>query len=307
MKKVLVTTNSFATCDTSPVEKLTAAGFEITRNPYGRLLTEQELIELCGDKDAVILSTDPFTKAVIDRCPKLKVVSRYGVGVDNVDQKALAEAGIPLEITRNANSDSVADHAVGLMLDVAHHISHCSGEYRRGVFKKTQGRDLAGSKVGVVGLGAVGKGVAKRVNGFGCQVYAFDIVYDEVFMAEQHIVKAELDAIFRECDFISLHLPSVPEYREFVNVEKLGLMKPTAILINTARSELVCREDLLRALSEGTIGGYGADVGFHEPQTDDAFRDFPNVVITPHNAAVTVNAIDRMSAAAVDNVLKYFR
>ena len=304
--KVLITSNSFASCDAGPLRRLEDAGFEVTRNPYGRLLTEDELIDLGRDKDAIILSTDPFTQKVIVNCPRLKVVSRYGVGTDNVDREALARAGIPLEITKNANSDSVADHALGLMLDVAHHISYEAGEYRKGFFKKVLGNDLAGSRVGIIGLGAIGKRTAQRVRGFGCEVYAFDVSYDEDFQRENRIRKAGIADIFRECDFISLHMPAVPEYCGFVDYGKLKMMKPNAILINTARSELVQKADLLRALEEGVIGGYGADVSFNEPNTDDEFKKFPNVIITPHGAAVTVGAVNKMSMTAVENVLKYF-
>lgn len=307
MKKILITANSFASCDTAPLQRLIDAGFEVTRNPYGRLLSEEELICLGRDKDAIILSTDPFTKKVVEGCPKLKVVSRYGVGTDNVDRSALEAAGIPLEITRGANADAVADHTVGLMLDVAHHISYEAGEYKNGCFKKLRGSDLFGSNVGIIGLGAIGKGVARRVAGFNCKVYAYDVCYDEEFVARNGIIKAELDLIFEECDFISLHMPAVREHSGFVNSGKLKRMKKTAILINTARSELVNKEDLLFALEKNMIGGYGADVSFHEPNTDDEFRNYPNVVITPHGGAVTSGAVDRMSSMAVENVLKYFR
>jgi len=305
--KVLITANSFASCDDAPARRLEEAGFEITRNPYGRLLTEDELIELCHDKDAVILSTDSFTKRVIENCPGLKVVSRYGVGVDNVDREALRRAGIPLEITKNANSDSVADHAIGLMLALTHHISVCSELYRKGEFKKLRGRDLAGSTVGIIGLGAVGKRVAERVvGGFGCRVLANDVFYDETFIDRYEIITTDVDTIFRESDYVSLHLPSLSEYKGFVNREKLQLMKPDAVLINTARSELVDKDALLSALKEGRLGGYGADVSYREPYVDREFCAFDNVVITPHNAAVTVEAINKMSMISVDNVLKYF-
>lgn len=305
--KLVITSNSFASVDPEPVDLLRSAGFEIVKNPFGRLLTEDELIALCADADAVILSTDPFTRRVAENCPKLKVVSRYGVGVDNVDIPALQDLGIALEITAGANSSAVADHALALMLMLSHNIAPENSAYKAGKYKKIQGKDLTDSTLGIVGLGAIGREVARRAAGFGCRILAYDAFYDESFVLQYGIEKADLRTIFRECSFISLHLPLTAETEGIVGCQLLEEARPDLVLVNTARSGLIDKEALLEALRSGKIFAYGADVSFAEPSTDDAFAGFDNVVITPHSATVTDGAVQKVSMAAAENVLKYFR
>lgn len=305
--KLLITSNSFGSADTEIFDRLEKAGFEIRRNPYGRIMNEDELLAELKDKDAVILGTEELTERVIEACKNLKVVSRYGVGYDHVDMEALKRHGVALEIARNANSDAVADHAVAMMLSLAHHLNAADADFRKGIWKKRKGVDLFGSKVGIIGLGAIGRGVARRVSGFRCEIYAFDQQYDEKFMEEYHVIRTDIPSILRECDFITLHLPAVEAFRGMINRESLNSMKDTAILVNTARAELVDREAVLEALKEHRIGGYGTDVFWDEPSTDPELAACGNTVLTPHMAAVTDGAVRRMSEISAENVLKYFR
>lgn len=301
--KILITSNSFSE---EFCRILEAHGFDITRNPHGRLLSEEELAWLLRDKDAVILSTDPLSARVIDACDHLKVVSRYGTGINNVDVEALKRKGIALETAAGANKEAVADHAVGLMLALSHNIVSTDLSRRNGSYRKEKGRDLYGSTVGILGLGAVGRGIAERLKGFKCRILAYDVCWDEEYADKMDIRKADPETIFREGDFISLNMPGSRELRNFVSRDLLSLMRPGAYLINTARSDLVDREALFTVLVEGRIGGYGADVSWKEPEVDEEFRKLENVIITPHNAAVTEGAIRRMSEMAVNNVLKHF-
>lgn len=305
--KLLITSNSFGSANPGVFEELKEAGFEIQRNPYGRIMNEDELMELLSDKDAVILGTENLTDRVIDACRNLKVVSRYGVGCDHVDIESLKRHGIALEIARNANSEAVADHAVAMMLSLAHNLPAADADFRRGVWKKRKGVDLFCSKVGIIGLGAIGRGVARRVSGFQCEIYAFDQYYDESFMEEFHVRKADIPSILQSCDFISLHLPAVEAFRGLIGRETLRMMKDTAILVNTARAELVDKEAVLEALKERRLGGYGADVFWDEPSTDAELSECENTVLTPHMAAVTDGAVREMSRISAENVLKHFR
>lgn len=305
--KLLITSNSFGSSDKTVFERLEKAGFEITTNRYGRLMNEDELLEELRDKDAVILGTDVLSERVIAGCPNLKVVSRYGVGCDTVDAEALKKRNIPLEIARNANSDAVADHAVALMLSAAHRVNVADAHYKEGTWKKEKCVDLFQSKVGIIGLGAIGKGVAKRVHGFQCEIYGFDKYYDEAFMEEYGVRKADVATILEECDFITLHVPALPEFQGFINKEAFARCRRQPILINTARADLVDHEALYEALESGQIAGYGTDVFRHEPEIDKRLASFENTVLTPHMGAVTRGSIKRMSDMAAENVLKYFR
>ena len=305
--KLLITSNSFGSSDESVFETLQNAGFEITKNKYGRIMSEDELLEELRDKDAVILGTEVLSEKVIRECKNLKVVSRYGVGCDTVDVEALKKHNIPLEITRGANSDAVADHAVGLMLSLAHKINIADASLKAGMWKKEKCLDLHASKVGIIGLGAIGKGVAKRVSGFDCEICGYDVYYDEGFMEKYNVQKTDIETILKTCDFISLHVPPVDEFKHFINKETLQLCKKTAILVNTARAELIDHDALYQALEEGWIAGYGADVLRDEPLVDEKLISYPNTVLTPHMGAVSKGSVKRMTDMAAENVLKYFR
>ncbi|MEG0034679.1 MAG: phosphoglycerate dehydrogenase [Bacilli bacterium] len=304
--KILITSNSFGSTDKNVFTRLENAGFEIYKNQVGRIMNEGELIENLKDKDAVILGTENLTKSVIDECSCLKVVSRYGVGCDHVDVLELEKRGIKLEITKNANSNAVADHALALMLCLAHRINIADVNMKNLIWKKEHSRDLYGSNVGIIGLGAIGKGVAERVKGFGCKIYAFDKFYDEEFVKQNDIVKADLDTIYKYCDYVSLHIPSLPEYKKFINSEVFHKMKNSVYIINTARADLINHDDLYDALEKNEIGGYATDVYKDEPNIDEKLIDYNNTVLTPHMAAVTDGAIREMSNIAVENILKHF-
>lgn len=303
MMKVLITSNSFGRGNSEAIDLLSQAKIEIIRNPYGRLMTEDELMNHIVDVDGVILGTEKFNRRIIDHASKLKVVSRYGVGIDNVDVEYLKSKGIELNITRNANSDAVADHAVGLMLSVAHNICSADRSIRNKKWKKSTSLDLYEKTIGVIGLGSIGKKVAERVQGFRCKVLAYDKYFDDKFVETNNIVKADIETIISQSDFITLHLPNLPEFHEFINADAFSKMKETAILINTARAELVEHKALYKALENRQIAGYGCDVFVAEPQIDEKLIMFENTVMTPHMGAVTKGSIDAMSRIAAENIV----
>lgn len=302
--KILVTSNSFGKQNSEVFDQLQKAGIEVIRNNTGRLMTKAELIEQTVDVDGIILGTEEFGREIIENAKKLKVVSRYGVGIDNVDVQCLKEKGIELRITKNANSDAVADHTLGLMLAVAHNLAKADRSCRAEKWAKSTSLDLCGKTVGIIGFGSIGKKVSERVKGFNCKVLAFDKYYDEDFIKENKIIKADIDTILSQADFISLHLPSVPEYVGFLNQDSFAKMKKTAIVVNTARADLIDHPSLYQALEKGIFSGYGCDVFVDEPKIDKHLIEFDNVVMTPHMAAVTVGAINEMSRMATENILE---
>lgn len=304
--EVLVTSKSFGSCDDECVQLLKDHGFHIIPNPKGRLLTEEEMMHYIKGMDAVILGTDIMSKKVIDCADKLKIVSRYGVGLDKIDTQYLAEKGITLKIAANANTNSVADHAVGLMLSVGHNITRCDRYIHQKEWKKPVGKDLYKSVVGIVGLGAIGKAVAKRLHGFDCKLIAFDKFYDEAFVHEYGIEKVSLDELFQQADFITLHVPALPAFTPLMTKETFLKMKKDVVLINTARAKLIDQTALFDAISEQQIYGYGCDVHYQEPTIDGELLDADNVVMTPHIAASSIGAIHNMSIIAAQHVIDYF-
>ena len=304
--KVLVTSKSFGKLSRKPIQRLQDAGFEVYGNEKGRLLNEEEMVEAIQGMDAVILGTEVFNRNVIDHADKLKIVSRYGVGLDKIDVEYLKEKGIALQIARNANTNSVADHTIGLMLSLCHNITRSDANIRSHVWKKPIAKDLYQSTVGILGLGAIGKAVARRLKGFDWHILAFDSYYDEAFIREYGIRKADINEIVSSSDFLTLHLPALAEFSPLLDAKAFSKMKKDAVIINTARAKLIDRQALYDALHNGQLYGYGSDVHYMEPGFDEELIACENTVLTPHIAASSEGAINRMSDIAVDHVLAYF-
>lgn len=304
--KILITSKSFSTVSKQAYEMLEEAGFTLIPNPKGRLLNEDEMLEYCKDVDAIILGTEVMNKKIIDNAKNLKVIARYGVGVDKIDTGYLKEKGIPLLLATGANTESVADHTVGLMLSIAHNIALSDRNIRKGLWKKPVAKDLYESTVGIVGLGAIGRGVARRVKGFNCRILAFDKFYDEDFVDAYGIEKVSLDTLFVQSDFITLHIPALEEFTPLINEETFSRIKEDAVIVNTARAKLIDKESLYSALYNGRLYGYGSDVHYVEPGFDNNLILYENTTLTPHIAASSQGAINQMSMISAQNILNFF-
>lgn len=277
---------------------------EIIYNPYGRPLTADELISLLEGVDGYIAGVDNISAKVIERAPStLKVISRYGVGYDQVDIKACGQRGIVVTNTPGANAESVADLAVGLMLAVARQIPYADEQTKKGGWPRIKGIELYGKTLGVIGLGAIGKGVARRAKGFSMRVLAYDPVIDEAFCRQYGVEIATFEEVLSNSDFISLHLPLKDQTRHIINSNTISLMKDGAILINTARGGLVDQEAVYHALKSGKLGGVGVDVFEAEPPGNLPLFELDNVVATPHMGSSTVDAIKAMANMAVKNLI----
>lgn len=304
--KVLITSNSFGKYSARPKEMLEEAGWEVVLNSYHRMMTEDEFKKEIQDADAVILSTEVLNKSVIDVAKKLKVVSRYGVGLDNVDVAYCREKGITVTTTQNANSNAVAEFAMALMFAALKGICVSNGYAKQSKWKKIEGRDLAGKTVGIIGLGSIGREVAKKLQSFDVTILAHDVYYDEAFVKEHGIRKATIESLVKHADIITLHAPAIDE-RPLLAASEFSLMKQEAVLINTARASLVDSEALIKTLEEGKLLAVALDVHPQEPQFDERLLKFENVILTPHNAAISREAIDKTSLVAVENLLKSFK
>lgn len=206
------------------------------------------MIRLLADCDGLIVGVDPVDADVIASAPKLKAIAKYGVGVDNIDLDVAKAHKIAVSRTVGANSEAVADYALTLMLTVARKAALIDRTCRTGSWEKISTIDVSHATLGILGLGAIGKNVAKRAQGFDMKVLAYDVFWDDAYAAEHQIIKATPEEIFRQSDFISVHLPLMPETENFIAKEQLAMMKPNVILINTARGGLINETDLLDAL-----------------------------------------------------------
>jgi len=304
--KILATPRSFGQASGQagdPVALLERAGYTVVKNPVGRILTEEEMRVHLADAVGVIVGVDPLTASVLDTAKQLKAISKYGVGTDNIDMARAKALGIPVSITSGANADAVADYAFTLMAACARKLPFIDARCRQRDWSKITSLDIWGKTLGILGLGAIGKGLALRAAGFNMRVLAYDVYWDADYAGSHGIAYAEPEEIYRACDFISLHLPLTDASRHMISDAQFAMMKPTAILVNTARGGIVDEAALVRALSANTIYGAGVDAFATEPPGDDALYALDNLIMGSHCAASTHGAVENMGMMAAQNLL----
>lgn len=301
---VLATPRSFAEVDPAPIRLLEEHGCRVLRLPTGGGELRRQLLEYLPRADAVIAGLEPYDRATLELGKKLKILSRYGVGYDKVDMAAARELGIPVSITPGANSGAVADLAMALMLAAARHVCPMNAAIRAGENNKpTTGVEMWGKTLGVVGTGRIGRGVIQRASGFQMKVLANDICPDTAFIEAHNGRYVDLDTLFREADFITLHAPYTGETKNMVDARRLKEMKPTAVLVNTARGGIVDEEALYRALKDGEIAAAALDATLVEPACGSPLATLPNCILTPHAGAATYEAGCNIGMLAARNVL----
>ena len=302
--KSLTTPRSYGRNMPELFEQLEAAGYEVVRNSTGGILEKEQMKALIADCSGIIVGVDPLDAEVLSCAPRLRAIAKYGVGVDNIDLDYCKAHGIKVSRTVGANSEAVADYAMTLIMAVARKAVMIDRKCRGRDWSKISTRDVFGATLGLFGLGAIGKHVAKRAQGFGMKVLAFDPYWPEEYARENNIIRADAETIFREADFISLHLPLMESTRNFVGEKEIAMMKRDAVIINTARGGLIDEAALLRALKEGRIYGAGIDAFAQEPPEDPAWFELDNVVIGSHCAASTTGATRNMGRMATQNILR---
>lgn len=304
--RVLVTPRSFGKHSEEPLNLLRGEGIEIVMNPYGRILTQEEMMREVADIDGVIIGVDPLNREVLQQASRLKVISKYGVGTDNIDIQFAKERGIPVTVTPGANSDAVADYALALMLAAARKVPLIDRECRKRNWSKITTVDVWQKTLGLIGMGQIGKGVALRAKGFNMKTIAYDVVPDVDFAAKHGLIYMDsIESVLREADFISLHLPLTQQTHHLIRAEHFAIMKANAVLINTARGGLIDEEALYKALKKGQIWGAGIDVFEQEPPSNLDLLTLDNMVIGSHSAASTFQAVDNMGNQAANNLIAH--
>lgn len=275
---------------------------EVTYNDSGAPLHGSTILKHLEGCDAYIAGLDYITADVIENMPQsVKVISRYGVGVDRVDVAAAEKRGIVVTNTPGANSTAVCELAFGLMLSVARNIPALHTATQKGEWPRYDGIELREKKLGIVGMGEIGKRLAVRARAFEMSVVAYDPFFDEAFATAHNIQQVSLDKLFSCCDVISLHVPLTEETHHMINDESIAKMKSGVIIINTARGGLIDEKAAVMALETGKIRGLGLDAFDQEPLTDSLLKGNPRVITTPHTGAHTNEAIARMGMMAVEN------
>ena len=271
--------------------------------------SEETLLRECIDCDGALTRNGKFTRKVLESCPKLKVVSMHGVGVDGIDVDAATDLGIQITNANDSNSTSVAEYAIGLLLMAAKHIVTYNNGTKAGKkdeVRKIYGNDVCGKTLGLVGWGKIGKKVVDIASkGLGMNVIAYSRRISEKQETEFGCLTPDMKEVFSKADYISLHLPGSAATHHLINAELIGLMKPNAILINCGRGEVVDEAALIRALQEGKIQGAALDVvETNLPTDDNPLLKMDNVIVTPHTAAFTTEALENMSYQAALGIVE---
>jgi D-3-phosphoglycerate dehydrogenase / 2-oxoglutarate reductase len=309
--RILLTTTSYQDTPGRHHQLLAESGHEVVRQrgplPEAKML---ELVRDDGGFDGLLHGDDAITRAVIEAAlPRLKALSKYGIGLDSVDVAAATALKVPVLFTPGVNHTTVAEHTFGLMIALAKHFWPHIRAVKEGQWKRTTGSELAGKTIGILGLGRIGKEVAKRAVAFAMKPIGFDVYWDDAFAREHGVTRcASAEDVLKQADIVSLHMNLTDENRRFINKERIALMKDGAIMLNCARGGLIDETDVAKACRFGKLGGYGADVLDHEPmQPGHPFQAIDNVIITPHVASRTFESVERQAVMATQNLLRVLR
>jgi D-3-phosphoglycerate dehydrogenase len=285
---------------------LTTAGYELLFPKRNTQMTEEELTEQIPGCVASIAGSEPYTRPVIAKAAAagLQVIARAGVGYDAVDVAAATDHGVAVTFTPGTNHNAVAEHTFALILALAKGVATQNSEVKAGLWKRKPQQPLRGRTLGIVGLGRAGKAVALRGAAFGMTVVAHDPFPDNAFATANNVPLIPLDDLLKRSDYVSLHMPMLPGSKHIINARTLGLMKPTAFLVNTARGGVVNEPDLYEALKANRIAGAGLDVFDEEPPGAHPLLTLDNVVVTAHMAGVDLQSRDDMACCAAQAIVK---
>ncbi|MEM3192391.1 MAG: phosphoglycerate dehydrogenase [Candidatus Parvarchaeota archaeon] len=294
--KVLITAPWFTSSCLNDLKK----NFDVTQNDKKTWFSEAELIRLIPEYDAVIAGLDPFTSAVIEEAKHLKIIARRGIGYNNIDLEACKRKGIVVTNTPVPEEHlAVAEFTVGMIFNVLRNITLSHNSLQSGSWERRAflGKDLYTSHVGILGLGKIGREVARMLTAMGIRVSYYD-----PYVNDDRYRKVDADTLFRECDVISVHLPLTPETRGFVNAKRLSLMKKGSYIVNTSRGEVLVESDVVSYIDNGTLRGVATDVFSQEPPKNSLLFSRRAVITTPHIGAYSENSFLKIDCACVEAV-----
>lgn len=301
--KILISSASFGNINKDSIKTMENAGFTPILNPYGRKFEFDEFVKLIKDATGLIAGTEVITAELLAHAPMLKVISRYGVGMDNIDLKAAKRYGIIVCNTPEAPSQAVAELALTLMLNLYRRVTEADKNIRDGSWLQLNGRLLSGKTLGIIGLGRIGKKLVKLVQPFEMKIYAYEPCPDCDFISANNIKLMPLNDVLSQSDVVSLHLPLVDNTYHIIGESELSLMKKDATIINTSRGGLIDEESLVKALKNGHIGGAGIDTFEEEPYNGDLTTS-DNVVLTCHMGSAAVETRKQMEMETVKNLIR---
>ncbi len=275
-------------------------------NTEGIRLRDEQLRAFMKDADGAIVGVEQIDETLLTSCPRLKIVSKYGVGLDNIDRVACEKFGVAVGWTGGVNQLSVAEQTLGFMLALCRNLYQSSYWLKSGQWVKNGGFQLSGKIIGIIGVGHIGKELIRLLKPFDCTILVNDILDQDDYYEAHSLIKSSKDRVFRESDIVTIHTPLTEETRYLVSIASLALMKKTAFLINTSRGPVVNQNELKEALQRGMIAGAALDVFEEEPPADRELLGLPNLFCTPHIGGNAFEAVRAMGLTAIKHLEDFY-
>ena len=304
--QIAVTSVSFSRSPTLK-EELLKVFPNSTFNNHGQRLYGKNLVEFIKNADAAIVGVEIVDESILRHATKLKIISKYGVGLDNIDQEELKRRDIRLSWVDGVNCRSVSELTLCFMLGLSRNVFSSGFKLKQTNWDKDGGNQLSEKTVGIIGCGHIGSDIIKLLSPFKCKILVKDILDKSNFCREQGAIEASLEEIIKQSDVISLHVPLTDETRKICDERFLKKMKPSAFLINTSRGEVIDQKALKSILKQKLIAGAAIDVFTEEPPSDAEFLSLPNLMVTPHIGGNAKEAIEAMGLSAINNLVSFFR
>jgi phosphoglycerate dehydrogenase-like enzyme len=303
MTRVAVTSRSFSN-HPQLRDALLQRYDEVVFNDSGKTLAGSALVDFLKDYDKAIIGLERLDADILKQLSRLNTVSRFGVGLDMLDLPLLKKLGIKIAFTPGANKRSVAELVLALAINMLRDIPQSHQQLRQGVWKQFKGRQLSGTSVGIIGMGAIGKDLALLLKAFDCNIFMYDIIQDREFSERHNVHLAELDDLVQQSDIVTLHIPLNEATRHIIDERRLNLMKENAVLINAARGGLIDEHALQQRLKKYSLFSAAFDVFAVEPPVDNELLLLPNFFATSHIGGSTEEAILAMGYAAIEGLEK---
>ncbi|MGH2278589.1 phosphoglycerate dehydrogenase [Aliarcobacter sp. ERUVET-7] len=275
-------------------------------NLDGKRFNKKDLIEYIKDADAIIVGLEPIDKEVLEQCPNLKIVSKYGVGLNNIDLEACKKRDITIGWTGGVNKLSVAEMTLGYMLMLCRNLFITSNELKNGIWNKSGGFQLSEKRIGIIGVGYIGKELIRLLKPFNCEILVNDIINQEQYYKENNLKEVSKEEIFKTCDIVTIHTPFDSTTDNLINKKVFETMKNSSFIINSARGGIINEDDLKYALLNNLIAGAAVDAYVEEPPSDKELLSLPNLICTPHIGGNSREAVEAMGLSAINHLKEFY-
>ena len=289
------------------IKAMAARPYQVHLNSEGKRLEGAALAEYLADADGAIVGLEKIDEVVLKACPRLRIIAKYGVGLDNLDAPACQRHNVAIGWTAGVNRRSVAEMTLGFMLNMAHNVFPTVALLKKGKWNKEGGIQISGRTVGIIGMGNIGKDLVEILKPFRCRILGNDIVDVSAFARENGVTLASKEEIYRTADIVTLHVPFTDQTGHMINANTLSMFRKDAFLINTSRGQVIDQTALKQALQGGKIAGAALDVYEEEPPTDMELLQLPNLVCTPHISGNSFEAVVAMGESAIKHLDAFFK